>query len=151
MVRLLQALQVAGMACGLSACSAPSSGGGAPDLPPVIGLAASLEDERRPLDGGRLRWSTYWRLTWTPYAEAKEYEVQTVTSEGRSPKLRTLAIPEYRLQVAAGENPAAMGLQGRNVQLEMQGAQLAFRVRAILADGRRSAWSEAAAAGRALQ
>lgn len=134
----------------LAACSAPSARGITADLQPVAGLVASLEDETRPLDGGRLRWSTYWRLSWARYPGASAYEVQTVTSEGQSPKLRTLNAPYYRLQVAAGENAAAMGLQGREVQLQMQSSQLAFRVRAILPDGRRSGWSDAAAAGTPL-
>lgn len=135
----------------LSACSAPSAGGAAPDLPPVAGLAAGLEDERRPLEGGRLRWSTYWHLTWTPYPEATGYELQTITSEGRSPKLRALRAPAYRLQVAAGENPEASGLHGRDAQLDLQSAQLAFRVRAVMGDGRRTPWSGTAATGKVLR
>lgn len=148
MVRRFIALQVAGLL--LAACSAPSAAGTSGDLPPVAGLVASLEDETRQLEGGRQRWSTYWRLCWTPYPGAGGYELQTVTSEGRSPKLRTQTDPCYRLQVAAGENATAMGLQGREVQMQMQSSQLAFRVRAILSDGRRSGWSDAAAASRTL-
>lgn len=148
MVGRVIALQVAGLL--LAACHDPSGGGTATDLPPVAGLVASLEDETRQIEVGRQRWSTYWHLCWTPYAGADGYELQTVTSEGRSPKFKTQAAPCYRLQVAAGENPTAMGLEGREVQLQMQSSQLAFRVRAILPGGRRSAWSEAAAAGRTL-
>lgn len=147
MVRQFIALQVAGLL--LAACSAPSARGTG-DLPPVTGLVATLEDETRPVEAGRLRWSTYWRLSWTPYPDATGYELQTVTSEGTSLKLKTLSDPVFRLQVAAGENAATLGLHGRQVQVQMQESQLGFRVRAIMSTGRRSGWSDAAAAGRAI-
>jgi hypothetical protein len=128
----------------LAACDTTASRGTGVDLPPVRGLTASLEDETQTLDGRR-RWSTYWRLCWTPYPNASGYELQTVTSEGRSPRLKVQTDRCYRLQVAAGFGE---GARGRDLQLQVQSSQLAFRVRAITSDGRRSAWSDTAPAGR---
>ena len=56
--------------------------------PPVNGLESTLEDVAQDLSGGRIRWSTYWRLCWTEYPGARAYELQAQTIEGIAPNLR---------------------------------------------------------------
>jgi hypothetical protein len=52
-----------------------------------------------------------------------------------------------RIEAAAGENPRSRGLLHRGVQLSLQSSQLAYRVRAVLGNGRRTSWSAPAAVG----
>jgi hypothetical protein len=109
--------------------------------PPVQNLAAELEDEVHDLTGGEMRWSTYWRLCWANYEGASGYELQALTSEGASDKLRHQSERCFRLEVAAGENPKTQGLLNRDLQLAIRSSQLAYRVRAVLVDGQSSEWS----------
>jgi len=134
----------------LTACSsAPSTA--APQVAPrtVSGLVSTLEDEVRDLPDGQIAWSTYWKLCWDEYPGAQGYEMQTMTSEGRSPKLRRLSGRCFRLQAAAGENPKTAGLMNRELQLKLQEGQLGYRVRAVLADNRVSEWSVSMPVGKA--
>jgi hypothetical protein len=110
--------------------------------PPVQDLVATLEDEVQDLPGGEISWSTYWRLCWANYEEASEYELQALTSEGPSHKLRRQSERCFRLEVAAGENPKSEGLLKRDLQLAMRASELSYRVRAVFADGTVSAWSQ---------
>jgi hypothetical protein len=110
--------------------------------PPVQDLVATLEDEVQDLPGGEISWSTYWRLCWANYEEASEYELQALTSEGPSHKLRRQSERCFRLEVAAGENPKSEGLLKRDLQLAMRASELSYRVRAVFADGTASAWSQ---------
>ena len=77
----------------LSACKTPS---GAQQVvaPPVEEIVATLEDEVRELPSKRIAWSTYWKLCWH-YPGAKAYELQTLTSEGISPKRAAKAIAVF--------------------------------------------------------
>ncbi len=124
----------------LTSCGSPSRAPKAA-LPPPTGMVATLEDEVRDLPNGRIAWSTYWKLCWEKYPGAKAYELQTVTSEGTSPKLRRLSEPSFRIEVAAGENEKSEGFVNREIQLALQSGQLAYRVRAVLDDNRFSEWS----------
>jgi hypothetical protein len=126
----------------------PSSSDTRPDaFPPVTGLVATLEDEVRELPGDRMAWSTYWKLCWDVYPQATAYELQVVTGEGSSPKLRRQSERCFRLQAAAGENEKSQGLVNRAMLLVLQAGQLAYRVRAVFSNGRVSAWSLAMAVG----
>lgn len=109
--------------------------------PPVQHLAAELEDEVHDLPGEEIRWSTYWRLCWANYDGASGYELQALTSEGASDKLRHQSERCFRLEVAAGQNPKTQGLLNHDLQLAMRSSQLAYRVRTVFADGRSSEWS----------
>lgn len=109
---------------------------------PIQNLTAELEDEVHDLSGGEIKWSTYWRLCWADYAGAREYELQALTSEGASDKLRRQTDRCFRLEVAAGQNPKTQGLLKRDLQLAMRSSELAYRVRAVLADGKLSEWSK---------
>jgi len=116
--------------------------------PPVQNLTATLEDEVHDLPGGEIEWSTYWRLCWPSYEGAREYELQSLTSEGASDKLRRQSERCFRLEVAAGQNPKSEGLRDRDLQLALRSTELSYRVRAVLADGQFSEWSQALSAGK---
>ncbi len=105
----------------------------------------------RDLPGARIAWSTYWKLCWSEYHGAKGYAIQTVTSEGTSSDKRRQVETCFRIQAAAGENDKAQGLVNRNLQLAMQRGQLAYRVRAILENGRVSEWSSPMTVGKSTK
>jgi hypothetical protein len=109
--------------------------------PPVQNLTATLEDEVHDLPGGEIEWSTYWRLCWANYDGASAYELQSLTSEGASNKFLRQSERCFRLEVAAGQNPKTQGLHDRDLQLALRATELSYRVRAVLADGRFSEWS----------
>lgn len=134
----------------LSACETPS---GAQQVvaPPVGEIVATLEDEVRELPSKRIAWSTYWKLCWQSYPGAKAYELQPLTSEGASPKLRRQSDRCFRLQAAAGQNHKSQGLFNRKAILSLQASQLAYRVRAVLDDNFVSEWSPDIAVGTATR
>lgn len=111
--------------------------------PPVQNLTAELDDEVHDLSGGEISWSTYWRLCWSNYEGANEYELQALTSEGVSDKLLHQSERCFRLEVATGKNAKTQGLLNRDLQLAIRSSQLAYRVRAVLVEGQTSEWSKA--------
>ncbi|BAT54500.1 hypothetical protein NOS3756_34710 [Nostoc sp. NIES-3756] len=115
--------------------------------PPVTGLVSTLSDEVEELPSDLIRWSTYWQLCWEPYPEAKEYELQTVLVEGKSPKLKRQSDRCFRIQAASNENQKSQGLLNRELILLMHKIQLGYRVRAVLDDNRVSEWSPVMAVG----
>lgn len=134
----------------LSACDTPS---GALQVvkPPVEEIVATLEDEVQELPGKRIAWSTYWKLCWQSYPGAKTCELQTLTSEGVSPKLRRISDRCFRIQAAVGENQKSQGLFNRKAILSLQASRLAYRVRAVLDENRVSEWSPDMAVGKATK
>ncbi|MBD2294778.1 hypothetical protein H6G06_15120 [Anabaena sphaerica FACHB-251] len=115
--------------------------------PPVTGLVSTLSDEVAELPSDLIRWSTYWQLCWEPYPEAKEYELQTVLVEGKSPKLKRQSDRCFRLQAASNENQKSQGLLNRDLILLMHKIQLGYRVRAVVDSNRVSEWSQVMAVG----
>ncbi|KAB8330052.1 hypothetical protein SD80_032815 [Scytonema tolypothrichoides VB-61278] len=115
--------------------------------PPVTGLVSTLSDEVEELPAELIRWSTYWQLCWEPYPEAKEYELQTVLMQGRSPKLERQSDRCFRIQAASNENQKSQGLLNREIILLMHKIQLGYRVRAVLDGNRVSEWSPVMAVG----
>jgi hypothetical protein len=115
--------------------------------PPVTGLVSTLSDEVEELPAELIRWSTYWQLCWEPYPEAKEYELQAVLMQGRSPKLERQSDHCFRIQAASNENQKSQGLLNREVILLMHKIQLGYRVRAVLDGNRVSEWSPVMAVG----
>ncbi|WP_225225984.1 hypothetical protein [Komarekiella delphini-convector] len=115
--------------------------------PPVTGLVSTLSDEVEELPSDLIRWSTYWQLCWEPYPEAKEYELQTVLVEGKSPKLKRQSDRCFRIQAASNENQKSQGLLNRDLILLMHKIQLSYRVRAVLDNNRVSEWSQVMAVG----
>jgi hypothetical protein len=115
--------------------------------PPVTGLVSTLSDEVEELPAELIRWSTYWQLCWEPYPEAKEYELQAVLMQGRSPKLERQSDRCFRIQAASNENQKSQGLLNREVILLMHKIQLGYRVRAVLDSNRVSEWSPVMAVG----
>lgn len=134
----------------LTSCGLPS-GALRVAQPQVRGLVATLEDEVRDLPGERIAWATYWKLCWQSYPGAKGYELETLTGEGASPKLRRQSEPCLRIEAAAGENEKSRGLLNREVLLALQSGQLAYRVRAVLDGNRVSEWSPPLAVGEATR
>lgn len=115
--------------------------------PPVTGLVSTLSDEVEELPAELIRWSTYWQLCWEPYPEAKEYELQAVLMQGRSPKLERQSDRCFRIQAASNENQKSQGLLNRELILLMHKIQLGYRVRAVLDGNRVSEWSPVMAVG----
>jgi hypothetical protein len=115
--------------------------------PPVTGLVSTLSDEVEELPAELIRWSTYWHLCWEPYPEAKEYELQTVLMQGKSPKLQHQSDRCFRIQAASNENQKSQGLLNRELILLMHKIQLGYRVRAVLDNNRVSEWSPVMAVG----
>ncbi|MBE9005542.1 hypothetical protein IQ259_10910 [Fortiea sp. LEGE XX443] len=115
--------------------------------PPVNGLVSTLSDEIKELPSELIRWSTYWQLCWEPYPEAKEYELQTVLVEGKSPKLKRQSDRCFRIQAASNENQKSQGLLNRELILLMHKIQLGYRVRAVLDKNCVSEWSPVMAVG----
>jgi hypothetical protein len=115
--------------------------------PPVTGLVSTLSDEVEELPAELIRWSTYWQLCWEPYPEAKEYELQTVLMQGKSPKLKRQSDRCFRIQAASNENHLSQGLLNRDLILLMHKIQLGYRVRAVLDNNRVSEWSQVMAVG----
>jgi hypothetical protein len=115
--------------------------------PPVTGLVSTLNDEVKDLPEEHIRWSTYWQLCWQPYPKAQKYELQTVTMEGKSPKLKPISDNCFRVQAASNQNNKSQGLLNRELILLMHSVQLGYRVRAVLDDNRVSEWSEVMAVG----
>lgn len=142
-IRVRQLLAIAA-AAGVAAAAT------AEPLPAMGGFSASLVDEVRDLPGHRIAWRTYWTLCWDAYPAARGYELQAMTSEGGSVRPKAVDGPCHRLEVAADENPKAEGLRARDLQLALQSGQLAYRVRAVLADGRTSPWSPVFGAGKTV-
>ncbi|MBA3714554.1 MAG: hypothetical protein H0W76_19185 [Pyrinomonadaceae bacterium] len=118
-------------------------------LPPIERFWTTLEDEVRDIGDDRIRWSTYWKLCWEKYPEAIAYELQTITGEGSSSKLRRQSEICFRLEVAAGENKRAQGLLNREEMLGLQEGQLSYRVRAMFSNNGASEWSLPMAVGKA--
>jgi hypothetical protein len=140
-VRVRQLLATAAAASAAAALAADP-------LPAVGGFVATLADEVRELPKHRIAWRTYWTLCWAAYPEARGYELQAVTSEGGSLRPKAVDARCHRLEVAANENRKTEGLRARELQLALQSGQLAYRVRAVLADGRTSTWSPLFGAGK---
>ncbi|RCJ21672.1 hypothetical protein A6S26_23140 [Nostoc sp. ATCC 43529] len=115
--------------------------------PPITGLVSTLSDEVEELPAELIRWSTYWQLCWEPYPEAKEYELQAVLMEGKSPKLKRQSDRCFRIQAASNENEKSQGLLNRELILLMHKIQLGYRVRAVLDNNRVSEWSPVMAVG----
>jgi hypothetical protein len=115
--------------------------------PSVTGLVSTLSDEVEELPSDLIRWSTYWQLCWEPYPEAKEYELQTVLMEGKSPKLKRQSDRCFRIQAASNENQKSQGLLNRDLILLMHKIHLSYRVRAVLDNNRVSEWSQVMAVG----
>lgn len=148
----LSILSATALTLALLASSCGTSSGGVREenrLTPVQGLTATLEDEIRDLADGRIKWSTYWKLCWDEYPGAEAYELQTMTSEGTSPKLRRQSERCFRIEAAANVNEESQGLRNRDQLLALQMGQLFYRVRAVLDRNRTSAWSPSMELGKA--
>ena len=101
----------------------------------IRGFRSELRDRETVVPGGRVSWSTRWRLCWAPVRGARGYVVTAVTSEGRGTRPRAVAEPCYALTVASGLASRRGERPGRDEQLALMRATLAVSVAARLPDG----------------
>lgn len=95
-----------------------------------------------------MAWTTYWKLRWNAYPGAQGYELETLTGEGVSRKLRRQTETCFRLDIAKGQNEKAKGLFNRELMLASIAGQMAYRVRATLDGNRATQWSPLLEVGR---
>jgi hypothetical protein len=115
----------------------------------ITGLVSTLEDETQDLPDGKIAWVTYWKLCWDGYPGAQGYELETMTGEGVSRKLRRQTETCFRLEIAKGRNEKSKGLFNRELMLASISGQIAYRVRACLDGNQATTWSPLMEAGKA--
>lgn len=113
----------------------------------VENFRVALATLATPVAGERVAWSSSWSLCWDPLPGALGYEVQAMTSESASARLKRVEAPCFTVELAAGEDRAADVPEKRAVQLAVQRSQLAYRVRAIFGQNVVGTWSPAIDAG----
>ncbi len=119
-----------------------------PSGPAPAGLVTRFDDEASPPSAaGEVSWRTFWVLCWDAYAGADRFETRTLTGEGASPRLTVRRDRCLRIEAAAGASPPAAVDRERALLLASQQGQLAVQVRAVLAGGHRSEWSQPVAVG----
>lgn len=136
-------LMAAAGAVGVAGCGdgdAPAS------LAPVGGLEGTLVERSRDLPADRVDWDIDWRLCWNSYRGAAYYELRTLTSEGASPELRRHEERCRTISVAGKTSKRAERAKDRLLLLGFQKGAVAYQVRAVLPDGRRTPWSVSAPA-----
>jgi hypothetical protein len=145
------------LAAGLTGCSSASGNDtratvpAAPSSATVAGPApvlasATLTDDVDPAAG---TWSTTWQACFEPLPgeeDPERWEVQAVTAEGVSPRIEELPGSCVGLQLAQGPGAAPADDPGRTAALA-DAASLAYRARAVRADGSVTPWSEPVVAG----
>jgi hypothetical protein len=111
---------------------------------PVL-VSATLVDDVDPAVG---TWSTTWTACFAPAGDPAvvRWEVQTVTAEGVSPRVRELSGGCIDLQLAQGRGTAPVDDPGRTAALADAGS-LAYRVRAVRADGSATPWTDPVVVG----
>jgi hypothetical protein len=144
------------LAAGLTGCSAGGEGTPAtpataaaeptavPGAAPMLS-SATLVDDVDPAVG---TWSTTWTACFAPPGDPAvvRWEVQTVTAEGVSPRVRELSGGCIDLQLAQGRGTAPVDDPGRTAALADAGS-LAYRVRAVRADGSATPWTDPVVVG----
>jgi hypothetical protein len=116
-------------------------------------VSAGLDDTVVPRPGGQVAWTTTWRACFGPGGDGREvvaWQAQAVTSEGSSPVADELPGGCLDLEVATGVNAEEAGMPGREIQLSDAQA-LAYRVRAVHADGTVSPWTDPVRVGTELE
>lgn len=105
-----------------------------PSSPALTGLKAELIDQETPLEGGRVSWSTRWRLCWELTPGAVGYLVTTATPEGVSPPGDTTDLC-FVLTVASGTADRRGERPTRSQQLSLMQTMLSVSVAARMSDG----------------
>jgi hypothetical protein len=112
--------------------------------PPVELVSAGLHDTVVPRPDGQISWMTTWRACFRPGGDDHEviaWQARAVTSEGSSSEADELPGGCLDLDVATGVNATEAGMPGREIQLS-DAQSLAYRVRAVYADGTVSPWTD---------
>ncbi|MFD2092442.1 hypothetical protein [Blastococcus deserti] len=145
------------LAAGLTGCGA----GGTPAAPAHSSAAAGTSSTRvegsaptlvsatstDDVDAAAGSWSTTWKACFAPVdgAAVVGWQVQTLTSEGTSPRIEQLPGPCVELQVAHGTGTPADG--PARIAALSDAASLVYRVRAERTDGSVTPWTGPVAAG----
>ena len=116
----------------------------------VTGFTTSVKTTSEPLSSGLMKWRADWSLCWDPSPNAIGYDLQVLTAEGISPRLRRQLKPCLDVEVAAGEAPPERVEREQRIQMSIQRSQLSYRVRAALPDNRVGEWSREISAGEDL-
>jgi len=138
----------AGMGVFFRAATAPSA-----QRPPLVdsrtveNMRVAVSTVATPTAAGRLSWAATWTLCWDPVPGAIGYDIQAMTSESVSPRLKHVESACFSVELAAGEDLPADLPGKRDVQLSMQRSQLAYRVRADFGRNVVGSWSPAIDAG----
>lgn len=114
---------------------------------PVQVVKADLVDTTNLEQDGKKSWTTTWRACFKPdRADTTRLEAQAVTTEGSGTSLRALKGNCLELDIARGQGKADAGMTGRSAQLA-DATALAYRVRAVHADGTVTPWTKPVPAG----
>ena len=113
----------------------------------VENFRVAITTTATPTSGERVTWSSTWTLCWDPFPGAVAYEVQAMTSESASTRIKRVDGPCFSVELAAGDDLAQEVIEKRDVQLAVQRSHLAYRVRATLGGDIVTTWSPAIDAG----
>lgn len=113
----------------------------------VSNLRVATSTAATPVASGRVAWIATWTLCWDPLPGAIGYDVQPLTSENASSRLKRVQAPCFSVELAAGEDSPPDVQEKRDVQIAVQRSQLSYRVRADFGGNVVSAWSPAIDAG----
>ena len=113
----------------------------------VANLRVATSTAATPVASGSVVWIATWTLCWDPIPGAVGYEVQPMTAESASARLKRVETPCFSVDIAAGEDRPSDLQSKRDVQIAMQRSQLSYRVRADFGGNVVSAWSPAIDAG----
>jgi hypothetical protein len=110
-------------------------------------LRVAISTSATPVSGERVAWTSMWTLCWDPLPGAVGYEIQAVTWETVSTRIRRVEAPCFSVELAAGEDVSSEVEEKRDTQLAVHRSQLAYRVRADFGGNVVGAWSRAIDAG----
>ena len=116
----------------------------------VTGFTTSVKTTSEPLSSGLMKWRADWSLCWDPSPNAIGYDLQVLTAEGISPRLRRQLKPCLEVEVASGEHTQDRIERELGIQMSIQRSQLSYRVRAALSSGQVGAWSRDVSVGEDL-
>ena len=116
----------------------------------VTGFRTSVKTLSEPLGSGLTNWRADWSICWDRTPNAIGYDLQVLTAEGISPRLRRLTTTCLEVEVAAGEHPPDRIERELGIQMSLQRSQLSYRMRAALPNDQVGEWSRDVSAGEDL-
>ncbi len=116
----------------------------------VTGFTTSVKTTSEPLGSGLTNWRADWSICWDPTPNAIGYDLQVLTAEGISPRLRRITTTCLEVEVAAGEHSLDRIERELGIQMSLQRSQLSYRIRAALPNDQVGEWSRDVGAGEDL-